>query len=334
MAELQTGSAADLTAAPPKNRSSWWMTWLKLGLSVVAIAGVAMTANLAEAWHRILNQDIRFLLVAAAILLAQLAIGGVRWCVILRGLGAPAEIGMTVRVFYMSAFFNTWMWGAVGGDILRAWLSHRAKFGLSAAVNSVILDRVSALAAVAILLLATAPTFAAHTGQTALVLILSALAVGGLLGIAVVGCLHYVPIDWHRHRLLRGLHALSNAAHMIFLRPVTTLQVLALAVSAQIAGSLAAYLTALGLKINLSLLDCIVVMQPIALVTALPISVGGWGVRETAMIGLLALIGISSSAALSLSVQIGLLTNLITLPGVVTWLCHKDIGRLNQPELQ
>jgi hypothetical protein len=65
-------------------------------------------------------------------------------------------------------------------------------------------------------------------------------------------------------------------------------------------------------------------MQPVALITALPISVGGWGIRETAMIGILSLVGISTSAALSLSVQIGLLTILVTLPGAALWFFQKD----------
>jgi len=58
-------------------------------------------------------------------------------------------------------------------------------------------------------------------------------------------------------------------------------------------------------------------MQPVVLITSLPISIGGWGVRETAMIAVFGLVGVPSSAALVLSVQLGLLTMVVSTPGLL-----------------
>jgi hypothetical protein len=77
---------------------------------------------------------------------------------------------------------------------------------------------------------------------------------------------------------------------------------------------------AASLGIKVSLLDCIVLMQPVALLASLPISVGGWGVRETAVVLLFGLIGVPSSAALVLSLQLGLLALFVVLPGGILWL--------------
>jgi uncharacterized membrane protein YbhN (UPF0104 family) len=74
----------------------------------------------------------------------------------------------------------------------------------------------------------------------------------------------------------------------------------------------------------LSFFDCLVLMQPVALITALPISIGGWGAREAAMVGLLGLVGVPASAAFVLSVQVGILTTLVALPGGVLWLLLKE----------
>jgi len=65
-------------------------------------------------------------------------------------------------------------------------------------------------------------------------------------------------------------------------------------------------------------------MQPVALVANLPISVGGWGVRETAMIALFGLIGVPASATLVLSIQLGLLSLIVALPGGLLWLALKS----------
>jgi uncharacterized membrane protein YbhN (UPF0104 family) len=77
---------------------------------------------------------------------------------------------------------------------------------------------------------------------------------------------------------------------------------------------------AASLGIKVSVIDCIVLMQPVALASNLPISVGGWGVRETAVVLLFGLVGVPSSAALVLSLQLGLLALLVVLPGGLLWL--------------
>jgi hypothetical protein len=59
-------------------------------------------------------------------------------------------------------------------------------------------------------------------------------------------------------------------------------------------------------------------MQPVALVANLPISIGGWGVRETAVILLFGYIGVTANAALMLSLQLGVLSLLVALPGGIT----------------
>jgi hypothetical protein len=141
-----------------------------------------------------------------------------------------------------------------------------------------------------------------------------------LVGIGLVAQLPLLPINWQRSRLLRGLAALSNGTRAVFLRPARALPVLALAAGAQLALSLAAFMLARSMDITLTLLDCVVLIQPIVLITALPISVGGWGVRETALIGLLALAGVPASAALALSVQLGILGMVAALPGLAIWL--------------
>ena len=65
----------------------------------------------------------------------------------------------------------------------------------------------------------------------------------------------------------------------------------------------------------------------IAMVTTVPISIGGWGVREGAMITALGLVDIPPSAALDVSIQFGLIMLVVGLPGGVLTL----FGPASQP---
>ena len=55
----------------------------------------------------------------------------------------------------------------------------------------------------------------------------------------------------------------------------------------------------------------------VTLVTTVPISVGGWGVREGAMVTALGLVNIPPSVALAVSIQFGLIMLVVGLPGGV-----------------
>jgi uncharacterized membrane protein YbhN (UPF0104 family) len=83
------------------------------------------------------------------------------------------------------------------------------------------------------------------------------------------------------------------------------------------------WMIGLGLNLGVPLADCMVLTPLIVLAAMLPISLGGWGVREGVAILLFGLAGLSQSDALALSVVFGLCTAIITLPGSVLWLAQK-----------
>jgi len=331
--------AADTTQAagvaePARRSRARLFTFVKVTLSVLALCFLALKVDLAAVWQRMAGQSLWLVAAALMALSAQIVLGALRWRTILESLGARAPLPELMRVFYVAAFFSSWMWGgAVAGDGVRAWLSLRMQMRVMRAITSVILDRAVAVAGVAILVILTAPLFAAQLGDaatawTAWAPWAPAAAAGALLiGIGVATQMYRLPLNWHRHRLLGAVQTLSVEARAVFLRPGVAVAALGLAVAAQFAMSLAAYALAWSMDIGLSLTNCLVLIQPVVLATALPISIGGWGVRETAMIALLALVGVPASAALALSVQLGLLSMVAALPGLALWLRLKTDPR-------
>jgi len=60
------------------------------------------------------------------------------------------------------------------------------------------------------------------------------------------------------------------------------------------------------------------------LLAMVPISFGGWGIREIAFVYLLGAAGVRAEAALSLSIAFGLLRVLLGLIGGLTWVVKND----------
>ncbi len=66
-----------------------------------------------------------------------------------------------------------------------------------------------------------------------------------------------------------------------------------------------------------------IIVPPVILLTLVPISLAGWGVREGAMIGLFTLIGADKSIVLSMSILYGIILVVASLPGLYVYLHGK-----------
>ena len=89
---------------------------------------------------------------------------------------------------------------------------------------------------------------------------------------------------------------------------------------ASFTGLLAAYLMGEGLGVAIGLPAYIVLVGGSVLLSVLPISLGGWGVREVSMVTLLGGVGASAEQALALSLLWGVLPLLISVPaGLLFW---------------
>ena len=59
------------------------------------------------------------------------------------------------------------------------------------------------------------------------------------------------------------------------------------------------------------------------LISTLPISLAGWGVREGAMVAALTFVGVETSEALALSILFGLTLLVVSLLGAIFWLIKR-----------
>ncbi|WP_421999502.1 lysylphosphatidylglycerol synthase transmembrane domain-containing protein [Reyranella sp.] len=311
------------TRTTQRRRGAGLVTIAKVAVTLLILGYIGSTVDLSAAVRRVATQNLPLVALAGFILVVQVGLGGTRWFIILRSLGARPPLLETLKLFYVSIFFNAWVPGGIGGDVMRAWLSYRSQIGAQTAVTSVILDRVAALVAVAVLVLLTAPPFLARAGVSMTMLAPILISMIGLVGIVVAAQFERLPTRWLRFRPLRLLADLGGSVRSVFLRPAASFPLVAVAVLSQTALGVATYAMAVSLNMNISFLECVVLMQPVALVGNLPITVGGWGVRETAMITLLGLVGVPASASLVLSVQLGLLLLVVALPGGLLWLAMK-----------
>jgi uncharacterized membrane protein YbhN (UPF0104 family) len=266
------------------------------------------------------------LALAGLVLAVQFAIIVWRWQLIIEVLGGGAvAAGPLAVALGRSMLIGQPLPSTLGGDAVRM-LELSRRTGIALAARSVICDRVTALAVLVALVVVTLPCFAwlVEAGPAFLVLAAVALGAAAAIGLVLAQPRLLGAVPW------LGGHAVAVAAdarqallggtrgHLVFLLALVT----------QLFGVLLIYQLARALAAPVTLLDCLLIVPPTLVVSAIPISLGGWGVREGALAAGFVLIGATSEAGVATSVLFGLTGPLI---GVITELVAPLIRRCGLP---
>jgi uncharacterized protein (TIRG00374 family) len=307
----------------------WLALALKFLVSGFLIWFLTKGIDFSSAARRVAEADPVLLFSALVVMWIQICFGGLRWRSVLLAMGARFSIPDAIRLFYIGAFFSQALPSTVGGDPVRMYKTYRLGLSIREAVNGVLLERVVTVLALVLLVDATQPWFTPQVDHPSVDLIaptIILITIGAIAGIGVLMILDRLPGVLMRWRVVRGLGNLGIDGRKVLLSRRHLPRVLFWGVLTHINISLAAFLLATGLDLDVSLVDCLSLMPLVVLIMTIPISIGGWGVRETAMVALFGLVGMPNEGALVLSVLIGLVGITATLPGGLVWLLSRDEG--------
>lgn len=310
-----------------------WLPWvLKGGVSFGLIAWVLSKIDPAAAWNQAKSIDGTMALLSVVLMMAQIGLGAVRWALVLRALSAPLHWLQTLSVYYIGVFFSIVLPGAVGGDAVRMWFARRNGLTLASAVNSVALERAVTVFALVLLVCLTQPILMLRLPDLPGAWVFPMLLAVCVLGILTLATLDRLPQSLHRWRVVRGLALLAADTRKLFFHPGFSLGTLVVALVGHVNLSLVVYVLAIGLNLEIHVLDCLVLVPPVILIMTLPISIAGWGVRETAMVTAFAFVGLPDHSTLVLSILFGILTMVTALPGGLLFLLAGG-RRMEQEEL-
>jgi uncharacterized membrane protein YbhN (UPF0104 family) len=246
-----------------------------------------------------------------------------RWAIVLDSMRPPFAFSTACRILFTSQFFAQVLPSAIGGDVLRMWYTRREGVPTGIAVSSIIIERVAGLGAIALLVVVMLPVlFLSVTDVNQRIYLLVCLGLV-VVGIAFLFSLAFIPNRYHHLRIIRFAVDLGRHAMQIATSPRLCWRVLLISIAGQIALSIAAYVLCRGVGSSVSLLSCILLIPPTLLLTAFPISIAGWGIREGAMVLSLGIAGVPVDAALVVSLIYGMLSSMTGLPGFFLWLVNR-----------
>lgn len=299
------------------------MTKLRAGLAIAAKLAISAALvwyafakiDAAQAFNLLRSLNPVYIAGAIGVLALQQFCGGLRLRRLLIAAQAPVTVLAAVDAVFVGLFFGTTFVSFISGDAMRVWRLSRTGVPVAKVFQAVLFDRAFGFVALIAMIGMGFPILLGITDDSALLLSVLGAVLIGVFGTFVFLVMHRVPRTLLRWRVVRFAADVSASALSIVTRP------------AEVAYLLGMYVIGVGLGAEVRLIDLMVVVPPVMLLTMLPVSFAGWGVRESAMVVVLGLLGVGPEQSVAVSICFGLCMMAVGLPGGVIWFVARRESR-------
>ena len=285
--------STDGESRPAKRVQPLWrraLPWLARLLVVGLIAFWFVRYADLDALYRALASISPLAFVPALTLsISIIVIGGFRWRVMMTAFGARElpSLAVMVRLFFIGLFYNTYIPGAVGGDLVRGVVTRRYFEESAASYIVVLLERLIGMTGLGVVFgvgLYIGPRIFTTEELLPWLVVVVVLVLGILVFILVSG------------RLSHHLNQLPTLR-----RPALLLVVLAVSLVSHLCGISVVYSLARGMDLPVAYSGLVLVV-PIALTAGfVPLAIGGVGAREVTLVAMFRLLGVETEQGVALS---------------------------------
>ena len=309
--------------APPSRAGTIW----KLAVSVGLLALLAWTQDLSAVLGVFAAASPSWLLVGAAVMFVEQTLSALTWGMLLAARGLKVGMRTILHIYYLSFFLGTWLPSNTGPDFVRTYYLARHVDGYEA-VGSMLLLRFISLLGLGFF--AVGGIYLVPSELPAAAMLLAWVLVAGSTGALVVGFTER-PRRWATavldavglRPLSRILGKLHDALHAYRKAPGALAWALAASLLVQFGRILTVYFAARALGATVPLSDFLVLVPVTALITLLPISVAGFGVREGSFVYFFSRVGMAEPVAFGLGLLVFGLSLVLWSVGAVLYWRHR-----------
>ena len=299
------------------------LTVLKIAVSVAIYWYIFTKIDVVHLLDLVKDADFSLLIGAVLVYFLAQGLSAYRWYILLRPLGIETPFTRILAYYFLGMFFNNFFPTAIGGDVFRIYYLKRETGRLSGATASVLLDRDIGMGGLLFVALVVAIITGTSLNGVPLTPIFLAVAVAflaanlALFYRATYNLLHRLLLlfkmkraDERVEHLFESFNSYRGAWGVTFYAFLVSLVVqAACALLNGMAG------LSIGIETQHGWLDYFVFIPAIGLITLLPVSLNGMGLREFAYLVLFGSVGATEAQAAALAfIWLGVIV-VTSLPG-------------------
>ena len=277
---------------------------------------IALRIDWVQIYQLVTPSVVPYFILSASLILLQALFCSWRWQYIAQTHARHLpSLFFTFMVYLENLFFNQFLPATLGGDVLRVVRWQGAGVGGAVAASTVLLDRLSGLNGAAIMSFFIVPLVAGDSNQ-----ILTALAAASMSGLVLVSTAGlFFIMRWPQiiapFRRYGKIWAIFNKVRANIFFDRHYLYALGLSVLGYVIGGLSTATIARGFHIEVDIFFIVVLSSLITLVSTIPITISGWGLREATFVTILSPLGVDQHQAFLLGLFVGLVSLVSALPG-------------------
>jgi uncharacterized membrane protein YbhN (UPF0104 family) len=314
--------------------------WRLLG-SLILVGLLAWRIDRRQVASAFAQLEVAYWLVALAVYLLIQGVSAVRWQLLAHTLGLGGRWRDYLAHYFVGMFFNLVLPTSVGGDVVRAWYLARDKRRAGSVCDGEVAIPYASNSSLPTGLAAFLSVLADRVNGFAVLIVVACMAalcspiplpswiigvVAGMGGTCLLGLATLPLLPWLRRRLSRHprLSWLLDGAEMFLRDRRCLLWVTLLSLVVQVANVVLAWLIGLGLNLPIPPLYYGVLIPLVSILTLLPISLNGMGLREAGTVLLLTPLHVSAASAVTLSLLLFAVYAAASLLGGVVYLFDRS----------
>lgn len=307
---------------------------LKIVISVILLSFLLIKVD----WKSFLNslQNSNLLLIFISFLISFLIIWlmSLKWNLLLRVNNYSIATFTLMKITMITSFIGLFLPSSLSTDILRGYYLTKEKSSKLLSASSIIVDRLSGISSLLFMIFLGLFLSENIFDELNLKPILYSLIFVLLISIIVLfnrGIKNKIDLVFEKSNnvVIKNLKKIYLAVNDFRKYPKTVLITFLLSIIVQLLRGIRFYLIAIAFNIEISIIYFIIIVPIIMLAIMLPISLGGFGVKEGIAVAFLQLIGIAFNDAVTITLIESITMTIVILLGGVMYLFYKPTNELN-----
>ena len=300
-----------------------------LGYLIYLADPIKILAVLNQVWY---ENGIIYLSVGACLFLISLIVLSFRWQILVTGYGLKIPTRVLFKYYLIGLFFNNFLPTGIGGDVLRIYNLIQSSGNRTVSFASVITERILGISSTLILaLISILLLHEEFKNNLILYIVVGLIVLVGLFFIMTFNKKVSVFIGFFTKRITlfrlgERIEKFLDAIRFYSDTKIVYVKILMVSLFGQILIIVKVYCLALALGIQVNPIVIFLVVPITIMLSMLP-SINGIGFRDGGYVILLAKVGVSKAAALSLSFLALFIPVLISISGGVLFLLQKKVIR-------
>lgn len=290
---------------------------LKLTFATVLVYLALRNIDFAVSLKLISSQyGVLILLLCTSIVIVQSLLAGLRVKYLISIFDYKIKTIDGIRNIFLGNFFAQTTISLIGSDAMRIYYLTRAGIKTDISARVILLDRILGAFGLKILFLMIMPFLYTIIFDNSIWIAITTMGIASAVVIVLCLGLAMLPQTYIKNITLQRIWSYISISRHLYSYKLLSMLMLILSMFLHFCNILTIYLCMQMLDQNVSLFQCLIIGTPVMLLSLLPISIGGWGVREGSMIIGFGLLGISADIALTVSIIVGISSLLGSLPGI------------------